>query len=81
MTAEPDAVTETFAFTCGDCGHAWERTFTLMFFTDPGRPDVQEYLDENDEPLRSPLAVAVCPRCGSRAVRVSSPGSASPGSG
>ncbi|MER7348068.1 hypothetical protein ABT390_21980 [Streptomyces aurantiacus] len=71
MTAEP--VTETFAFACGDCGHVWEASFQVMFFTDPVGQNTQEYVDEAGKALRSPLADAVCPRCGGRKVHVMAP--------
>ncbi|MFD5629764.1 MULTISPECIES: hypothetical protein [unclassified Streptomyces] len=74
MTTEPGAVSETFAFACGNCGHAWEATFQVMFFTDPLDPTgqtTQEYVDEDGAAVRSPLNDAVCTRCGSRRVRVS----------
>lgn len=73
MTAEPRAVPETFAFTCGDCGHSWEATFQVMFFTNPTDASgltTQEYVDEDGRALRSPLADAVCPKCGGRTVHV-----------
>ncbi|WP_262059588.1 hypothetical protein [Streptomyces sp. STR69] len=73
MTAEPRAVPETFAFTCGDCGHSWEATFQVMFFTDPTDASgltTQEYVDEEGRAMRSPLADAVCPKCGGRTVHV-----------
>jgi DNA-directed RNA polymerase subunit M/transcription elongation factor TFIIS len=73
MSAESRAVPETFAFACGDCGHTWEATFQLMFFTDPLDPSgvtTQEYVDEAGKAIRSPLADAVCPECGGRKVRV-----------
>ena len=71
---QPGAVSETFTFTCGDCGHVWEATFRLMFFTDPMDATgltTQEYVDEAGRAVRSPLADAVCPECGGRRVRVS----------
>ncbi|MFI6335994.1 hypothetical protein [Streptomyces sp. NPDC050535] len=74
MTTEPGAVSETFAFACGNCGHTWEATFQVMFFTDPLDPTgqtSQEYVDEDGTAVRSPLTDAVCVRCGSRRVRVS----------
>lgn len=75
----PGAVPETFAFACGRCGKAWEATFQAVFFTDPiADPDLQstqEYVDEAGRAVRSPLADAVCPRCGSRRVRITAPGS------
>ncbi|MET7488355.1 hypothetical protein [Streptomyces sp. NPDC005538] len=73
MNAEPRAVPETFAFTCGDCGHSWEATFQVMFFTNPTDAfglTTQEYVDEEGRALRSPLADAICPECGGRRVRV-----------
>lgn len=73
MPAEPRAVPETFAFTCGDCGHSWETTFQVMFFTDPTDTTgltTQEYVDEAGRAVRSPLAEALCPRCGGRNVQV-----------
>jgi hypothetical protein len=74
----PGAVPETFAFICGSCGKAWEATFQAVFFTDPiADPDLQstqEYVDEAGRAVRTPLADAVCPRCGSRKVRISAPG-------
>ncbi len=57
MTAEPRAVPETFAFTCGDCGHCWEATFQVMFFTDPTDTTgltTQEYVDEGEGPQVTP---------------------------
>ncbi|MFD4523779.1 hypothetical protein ACFWP7_07585 [Streptomyces sp. NPDC058470] len=77
MTTEPGAVRETFAFACGNCGHSWQATFRLMFFTDPLDPldptgqTTQEYVDEDGAAIRSPLTDAVCGKCGSRRVRVS----------
>lgn len=73
MTAEPRAVPETFAFTCGDCGDCWEATFQVMFFTNPTDAaglTTQEYVDEEGKALRSPLADAICPKCGGRTVHV-----------
>jgi hypothetical protein len=73
MTEEPRSVPETFAFACGGCGHTWEATFQLMFFTDPldaSGLTTQEYVDEAGKAIRSPLADAVCPRCGGRKVHV-----------
>ncbi|MFD3839030.1 hypothetical protein ACFWWC_22645 [Streptomyces sp. NPDC058642] len=73
MTPEPRSVPETFAFVCGDCGHTWEAAFQVMFFTDPldaSGLTTQEYVDEAGKAIRSPLADAVCPRCGRRKVRV-----------
>ncbi|MFI6461190.1 hypothetical protein [Streptomyces sp. NPDC050538] len=73
MTAESRAVPETFAFTCGDCGHCWEATFQVMFFTDPTDAaglTTQEYVDEEGKALRTPLADAICPKCGGRTVHV-----------
>lgn len=73
MSEQPHEVPETFAFTCGTCGHAWEAAFRLLFFTDPLSPTggtTQEYVDEAGRAVRSPLADAVCPRCGGRRVRV-----------
>jgi ribosomal protein S27AE len=75
----PGAVPETFAFSCGRCGEAWEATFQAVFFTDPiADPDLQstqEYVDEAGRAVWSPLTDAVCPRCGSRKVRITAPGS------
>jgi len=76
MPAVPRSVPETFAFACGGCGHAWEATFQLMFFTDPldaSGLTTQEYVDEAGRAVRSPLADAVCPRCGSRRVSLERP--------
>jgi hypothetical protein len=76
MTAEPRAVPETFAFACGDCGHTWEATFQVMFFTDPTDASgltTQEYVDEAGRAVRSPLADAICPKCDGRRVRVLDP--------
>jgi DNA-directed RNA polymerase subunit M/transcription elongation factor TFIIS len=73
MTPEPRSVPETFAFACGDCGHSWEASFQVMFFTDPldaSGLTTQEYVDEAGKAIRSPLADAVCPECGSRRVNV-----------
>ena len=73
MPPEPRSVPETFAFACGDCGHAWEATFQVMFFTDPldaSGLTTQEYVDEAGKAIRSPLTDAVCPKCGSRKVHV-----------
>jgi hypothetical protein len=73
MAAEPRSVPETFAFSCGDCGTTWEATFQVMFFTDPMDPTgltTQEYVDEAGKAIRSPLADAICPRCGGRKVHV-----------
>jgi hypothetical protein len=69
----PSSVTESFAFACARCGHAWQATFRLMFFTDPTDPTgltTQEYVDEAGRAIRSPLADAVCPVCGGRRVRI-----------
>ncbi|WP_326721827.1 hypothetical protein OHT59_22695 [Streptomyces sp. NBC_00243] len=74
MTTDPGAVSETFAFACGNCGHTWRATFKVMFFTDPLDPtgqSTQEYVDEAGAAIRSPLTDAVCAVCGSRRVRVS----------
>ncbi|MER7931041.1 hypothetical protein AB0N99_37780 [Streptomyces sp. NPDC093272] len=75
----PGAVPETFVFACGRCGEVWEAVFQAVFFTDPvADPDLQstlEYVDEAGRAVRSPLADAVCPRCGSRRVRITAPGS------
>ncbi|MFE5137977.1 hypothetical protein ACFRDV_09880 [Streptomyces fagopyri] len=76
MTSEPGAVSETFAFACRNCGHTWEAVFQVMFFTDPTDAaglHTQEYVDEDGVAIRSPLADAVCTRCGSRRVRVTTP--------
>ncbi|MEU3241566.1 MULTISPECIES: hypothetical protein [unclassified Streptomyces] len=76
MTSEPGSVSETFAFACRNCGHTWEAAFQVMFFTDPTDAaglHTQEYVDEDGVAIRSPLADAVCTRCGSRRVRVASP--------
>ncbi|MFJ3670000.1 hypothetical protein ACIPSE_26450 [Streptomyces sp. NPDC090106] len=73
MTADPGSVPETFAFACGACGRTWEATFRLMFFTNPLDPtsaSTQEYVDEDGRAISSPLTDAVCPRCGSRRVRI-----------
>ncbi|WP_225320897.1 hypothetical protein [Streptomyces luteolifulvus] len=73
MAAQPRSVRETFAFSCGVCGHSWEATFQVMFFTDPldaSGLTTQEYVDEAGRAIRSPLADAVCPRCGARKVRI-----------
>jgi hypothetical protein len=74
MTAQPPrSVPETFAFACGDCGHTWEATFQVMFFTDPMDASgltTQEYVDEAGRAMRSPLADAICPKCGGRKVHV-----------
>ncbi|MEU9449948.1 hypothetical protein [Streptomyces sp. NPDC048277] len=74
----PGAVPETFAFACGNCGKVWEATFQAVFFTDPiADPELQstqEYVDEAGRAVRSPLADALCPRCGSRRVRITAPG-------
>ncbi|MGW0824477.1 hypothetical protein [Streptomyces sp. NPDC002845] len=73
---DPKAVPETFAFACGDCGHTWEATFQVMFFTDPNDPTgltTQEYVDEVGHAIRSPLSDAVCPECGGRKVHVMEP--------
>ncbi|WP_030670187.1 hypothetical protein [Streptomyces sp. NRRL B-1347] len=86
MPPEPEPVTETFAFTCGDCGETWESSFRVMFFSDPAGlatpagtagaagSVTQEYVDEDGNALRSPLAAAVCPKCGGRRVHVMAPG-------
>ncbi|NNN36033.1 hypothetical protein HLK59_37860 [Streptomyces sp. S3(2020)] len=82
MAEEPRSVPETFAFACGDCGHTWEAGFELMFFTDPldaSGLTTQEYVDEAGKAIRSPLADAVCPRCGGRTVHVGQAGPAEPG--
>ncbi|MFJ8493426.1 hypothetical protein ACIRBZ_34545 [Streptomyces sp. NPDC094038] len=75
----PGAVPETFAFRCGRCGHGWEATFQAVFFTDPvADPELQttlEYVDEAGRAVPSPLSDAVCPRCGSRRVRITAAGS------
>ncbi|MEI5102619.1 hypothetical protein RB200_34045 [Streptomyces sp. PmtG] len=74
--ADPRTVLETFVFTCGRCGESWQATFQVMFFTDPMDTTgltTQEYVDEAGRALRSPLADAVCARCGSREVRVTAP--------
>ncbi|OIJ62854.1 hypothetical protein [Streptomyces mangrovisoli] len=77
--APPDAVPETFAFRCRDCGNAWEATFRVVFVTDPTAdpagpgPGPQEYVDEAGRAMRTPLSDAVCARCGSRRVRVAAP--------
>ncbi|MEU5317311.1 hypothetical protein AB0G67_11360 [Streptomyces sp. NPDC021056] len=79
MPPEPRSVPETFAFACGDCGHTWEATFQVMFFTDPLDASglaTQEYVDEAGKAIRSPLTDAVCPTCGSRRVRVLETGQA-----
>ncbi|MER7968955.1 hypothetical protein ABTX35_08140 [Streptomyces sp. NPDC096080] len=76
MTEQPHEVPETFAFTCGSCGHHWEAAFRLLFFTDPLSPTggtTQEYVDEAGRAVRSPLTDAVCPRCGGRRVTVLEP--------
>lgn len=73
MAPEPRSVSETFAFTCGDCGHTWEATFQVMFFTNPldaSGLTTQEYVDEAGRAIRSPLADAICPQCGGRRVHV-----------
>jgi len=73
MAAEPREVAETFAFACAGCGHGWEATFRLMFFTDPmdlSGLTTQEYVDEAGRAVRSPLTDAVCPKCGGRKVSV-----------
>lgn len=73
MPPEPRSVPEAFAFTCEDCGHTWEATFQVMFFTDPldaSGLTTQEYVDEAGKAIRSPLADAVCPQCGGRTVHV-----------
>ena len=73
MAAQPRSVPETFAFACGVCGHSWEATFQVMFFTDPldaSGLTTQEYVDEAGRAIRSPLTDAVCPRCGARKVRI-----------
>ncbi|MER5755467.1 hypothetical protein [Streptomyces sp. NPDC002088] len=75
--ADPGPVSETFAFTCGDCGHVWETVFRVMFFTDPTDASgltTQEYVDEEGRAVRTPLSKAACPDCGGRRVRVTSPG-------
>ncbi|MFD9003382.1 hypothetical protein ACFV0T_20795 [Streptomyces sp. NPDC059582] len=80
--AEHGPVSETFAFACGDCGHVWEAVFRVMFFTNPTDAaglTTQEYVDEHGRAVRTPLSEAVCPDCGGRRVRVTSPGS--PGRG
>lgn len=77
MAAEPREVAETFAFACGNCGHAWEAGFRVMFFTDPLDTlglTTQEYVDEAGRAVRSPLTEAVCPECGGRRVQVRLPG-------
>lgn len=74
MTADPEAVSETFAFACGDCGETWERTFTVLFFTDATGLGAQEYVDEDGAAMRTPLADAVCPKCEGRKVHVMAPG-------
>ncbi|MGW7255337.1 hypothetical protein [Streptomyces sp. NPDC054834] len=74
MTGEvPGAVPETFVFVCAGCGHVWQAVFQVVFFTDPVSVYTQEYVDEAGRALRSPLADAVCPRCGGRQVRVTTP--------
>ncbi|MGW2642303.1 hypothetical protein [Streptomyces sp. NPDC001348] len=69
----PGAVPETFVFACGDCRHVWQAVFQVVFFTDPTVLCTQEYVDEAGRALRSPLTDAVCPRCGGRKVRVTTP--------
>lgn len=71
--AVPGAVPETFVFGCAGCGHVWQAVFQVVFFTDPVSLYTQEYVDEAGRALRSPLADAVCPRCGGRQVDVTTP--------
>ncbi|WP_406333400.1 hypothetical protein [Streptomyces sp. NBC_00203] len=73
MSDPGDAVTETFAFMCGNCGESWEQTFEVVFLPDPAALNPQEYVDEDGKAMRSPLADAVCRVCGSRRVRVMAP--------
>lgn len=68
MSEAGEPVTETFAFACGDCGETWERTYALVLSTDPDGLNTQEYVDEDGNAVRSPLAAAVCPACGGRRV-------------
>lgn len=64
-------LTETFAFTCLDCGATWNRTFDLVSLFDPsGCLNPLEYVDEDGRAMHSPLTDAVCGTCGSRKVRV-----------
>lgn len=64
-------LTETFAFTCLDCGATWNRTFDLVPLFDPaGCLNPLEYVDEDGRAMHSPLTDAVCGTCGSRKVRV-----------
>lgn len=79
MTPEPRSVSETFAFACGECGHTWEAGFQVMFFTDPldaSGLTTQEYVDEAGRAVGSPLADAICPKCGGRRVQVTEAGRA-----
>ncbi|MFE9996946.1 hypothetical protein [Streptomyces avermitilis] len=73
MAGPGKAVTETFAFSCANCGATWDETFEVVFPTDPLGQNTQEYVEEDGTALRSPLTAAVCPECGSRKVRVTSP--------
>ncbi|MET8026806.1 hypothetical protein [Streptomyces avermitilis] len=73
MAGTGKAVTETFAFDCANCGATWDETFEVVFPTDPLGQNTQEYVEKDGTALRSPLAAAVCPTCGSRNVRVTSP--------
>ncbi|MEV3853351.1 hypothetical protein AB0J38_03395 [Streptomyces sp. NPDC050095] len=75
--AESRTVTETFAFTCGDCGKTWKHTFRITPLPAPLDATGQttlEYVDEaTGQAVRTPLSEAVCPKCTSRKVHVVSP--------
>ena len=74
--AESRTVSETFAFTCGDCGNTWKTTFQITFLPAPLDPTGQgtlEYVDETGKAMKSPLTDAVCPKCTGRTVHVMSP--------
>ncbi|NEB74886.1 hypothetical protein G3I40_06510 [Streptomyces sp. SID14478] len=73
MADSGDTVQETFAFACGSCGETWQRTYEVMFFTDPAGLTRQEYVDEAGAAVRSPLVEAICPKCGGRQVHAVTP--------
>ncbi|MGH4035796.1 hypothetical protein ACQB60_43645 [Actinomycetota bacterium Odt1-20B] len=67
------AASETYAFTCGDCGTTWKKTFQVRLIRDADGVEALAYADEDGTPVRSPLATGVCPYCGSHAVHAMSP--------
>ncbi|MFI5763589.1 MULTISPECIES: hypothetical protein [unclassified Streptomyces] len=65
----PEAVHESYAFTCLDCGHGWETQYDVHHYIDG--TGVQRTLCTVDgDRVPSPLTRCACTECGSSVIRI-----------